>query len=210
MYVLALILYLCVCLVGCGRKEFVATEHLDDVILYVDGRELTLDDIAFTILDTETTVQEQAEAYSPEEPVKYWRAHVNGKFINLVAKDGIIKTAIHDEIFYRLAQKDQVTLKDKEIEKIRSEAKDYYKKLSTYQKEALDLQEEDIYKAMEKIGLVEKYEDLFMVENKCNIEDVIVDGPVYDQLLKEHDYRVNLEVWGDVPVGTITIWGNVL
>ena len=193
---------------GCGKEEFTVKGHLSDAVLRVDGKDLTLSDLAFYILDTETTVQKQALTYDPENPVSYWNLHMNGRFLVLMVKEGIIRTAVHDEIFYQMAKRDNLELTEEERSEVKKRAEDYYAGLSTFQKEAVGLNEDSLYLAMEKIGTAEKYVSLYSIEKNCSPEDLAVDGSEYESLLNQHKWKIYSTVWEEVKVGTVTLWEN--
>ncbi len=193
---------------GCGKEPFKAADRLQDTMVTVDDTELKLDDIAFLILETESSVQKQAKAYNSEEPAAYWRLHVNGRFIKDMVMDGIIGTAVHDFLFCKLANEGGIELTAGEHDVIEQKASSYYAGLSTFQKEALDLDEADILKAMERIGLAEKYSEFFCIEHRCEPEDARTDGAAYREFLK--DYHVSVSsVWKEVPIGRVTLWENL-
>ena len=93
-------------LCGCGvrQKTIVLTEHLDDTVLQLDGQKYPLRKLAFYIAYEEQTVQEQALLYNADDPNKYWNTHINGHFVRVRAREEAMNLAIHDFIFYNLAQ----------------------------------------------------------------------------------------------------------
>ena len=192
------------------KSRFAVEEHLQDTVIDVDGQPITLKDMAFWILDTETSVQEQALQYDFDEPEKYWRARVNSRFVNQMVKDGIVDTVIHDEVFYRMAIRDGVSLTDEEMSTVEEKAELYYQELTDPQKATLQISEEDIRAAMEKIGTAEKYAELFCIEKQCEYEDAAVSGNAYEEELNWHDYKLHHDVWNRVKVGTLTIPDNRL
>lgn len=192
------------------KSRFAVEEHLQSIIVEVDGQPITLKEMDFWILDTETTVQEQAVQYDAGQPEKYWRARVNSRFVNQMVKEGIIDTVIHDEIFYRMAERDGITLTAEELSVVEDKAQLYYRELTEEQKATLQISKEDILSAMQKIGTAEKYASYFCVEQQCAPEDAAVRGDVYLQELSHHEYEVNWDVWSRVKIGTLTIPENRL
>ncbi len=192
------------------KSRFAVEEHLQDTIIEVDGQPVTLQDMAFWILDTETTVQEQAVQYDPGEPERYWRARVNRRFVNQMVKEGIVNTVIHDEIFYQMAVRDGVVLTPEQMAVVEDKAELYYLELTDQQKATLQISEEDIRRAMEKIGTAEKYAEYFCIERNCQPEDAAVSGEAYERELSHHDYKLYRDVWNKVKVGTLTIPDNRL
>lgn len=203
------VLFTMVLFCGCGKKEFIPLEHLQDTMVTVNGTVLTLDDLGFYIQNTEATVQKQAYLYDQNDPGAYWRLHVNGRFVKEMVKDGIIDTAVHDTLFCQLAKQDGISLTAEEEEIVRTKAEEYYSELTTFQKEGLALDESDIVKAMEQIGLSEKYREYFCIEHSCEPEDAAVGGAAYSTFLASCEVQVE-KAWDEVPVGHVTLWENSL
>ncbi len=206
--VLAALLAACLVMTGCGKEAFVAADHLNDTMVTVDDTELKLDDLAFLILETESSVQKQAVRYDSKEPAVYWRLHVNGRFLKDMVMDGIIDTAVHDALFCKMAEENGIALTEDELSVIAKKASDYYAGLTTFQKEALDLDEADLKKAMERIGLSEKYSEYFCIEHQCEPEDARTDGAAYRAVLEDHRVSTSSD-WSKVPIGRVTLWENL-
>lgn len=87
------------------KQNIVYNEHLDDVAVTVNGKELTLRDMAFYVAFEEMNVEKQALVYDSGNPNKYWNIHTNGEFVRVTARKAAMSMAIHDEIFYEMAKK---------------------------------------------------------------------------------------------------------
>ncbi len=205
---LAILLSSCLALTGCGKDAFVPAEHLQDAMVTVDDTELKLDDLAFVILETEKSVQKQAVMYNEKEPDAYWRLHVNGRFLKDMVMEGIIDTAVHDTLFCAMAKESGIALSEEEHDLIREKASAYFADLTTFEKESLDLDEADIIKAMERIGLSEKYSEFFCIEHQCEPEEARTDGAAYRAFLESHRITVAPD-WNKVPIGRVTLWENL-
>lgn len=89
-----------------NREELVFSDSLSEVAVTIDIKELTLFDMAFYIAYLEKEVQKDAIIYNPEQPHKYWNVRTNNQFICKVVEEAVVDMAVHDEIFYRLAQEE--------------------------------------------------------------------------------------------------------
>ena len=138
--------------------------------------------------------------------------HINNvkEAMEQMVKDGIVDTVVHDEIFCRMAIRDGVSLTDEEMSTVEEKAELYYQELTDPQKATLQISEEDIRAAMEKIGTAEKYAELFCIEKQCEYEDAAVAGNAYVEEMNRHDYKLHHDVWNQVKVGTLTIPDNRL
>lgn len=87
------------------KQNIVYNEHLDDVAVTVNGKELTLRDMAFYVAFEEMNVEKQALVYDSDNPNKYWNIHTNGEFVRVTARKAAMSMAIHDELFYEMAKK---------------------------------------------------------------------------------------------------------
>ena len=111
-YILTIILGILVIITGYmsvqkGRKSqpLDYASSLDELAVTVDGESLTLRDMAFYVAYEEMEVEKQAVTYNPEDTNKYWNLHVDGEFIKLASKKYAIQMAVHDQIFYDMAQR---------------------------------------------------------------------------------------------------------
>ena len=57
------------------KQNIVYNEHLEDVAVNVNGKELTLRDMAFYVAYEEMNVEKQALVYDSDNPNKYWNIH---------------------------------------------------------------------------------------------------------------------------------------
>ena len=79
------------------KQNIVYNEHLEDVAVTVNGKELTLRDMAFYVAYEEMNVEKQALVYDSDNPNKYWNIHTNGEFVRVTARKAAMSMAIHDE-----------------------------------------------------------------------------------------------------------------
>ncbi|MFR6392560.1 MAG: hypothetical protein ACLUN0_06490 [Roseburia sp.] len=95
------------------RGKIVYRDYLSEDILTVDGEKLQLGDLAMYIAYEELKVEDEAAAYDYYDTNKYWNLHTSGRFVKEVAKTHVIEMAVHDEIFYRQAMAEKLTLDEK-------------------------------------------------------------------------------------------------
>ncbi len=76
------------------KQNIVYNEHLEDVAVTVNGKELTLRDMAFYVAYEEMNVEKQALVYDSDNPNKYWNIHTNGEFVRVAARKAAMSMAI--------------------------------------------------------------------------------------------------------------------
>lgn len=191
---------------GNNREDLVYRDNLDKVVLTVDGADLTLKDLAFYIAYEEKEVEELAKVYDESDTKKYWNLHIDGVFVKLSAKSAIIQMAVHDEIFYQLALEMELCLNEEEKAKLDISTEDFWNDLSDYDRTMkLGVDKEDISLQMEKIALAEKYQMILAGMNGYEYEDYAFSKEAYQEVLKEHKYKVKESVWNRIPIGDVTL-----
>lgn len=192
-----------------SKKMLVFKENLDKTAVTVDGKELSLEDIAFYIAYEETAIEEQAEIYSPENPNAYWNLHINGQFIQVAGKQAAMDMAIHDEIFYELALAEGLELSDEEMTALNSKESDFWSDLTEEQKERLGVSEDKILEAIKHLAMAEKYQTLLTEQSAYDGEDAYesysITGENYIEILKDHVYEVNDKVWEKIDFGNVVV-----
>ena len=104
-------------------------EYLDEWAVAIDEKEYAFRDLAFYLAYQEMTTEKQAEVYDLKQPVKYWNIHTNGVFVRAEAKKMAMEMAVHDEIFYQMADKNQIELNQKETEYMENQKLDFWNDL---------------------------------------------------------------------------------
>lgn len=172
----------------------------------VNGISRTFKDLAFYVAYEESEVEEQAKAYDDENREKYWNLHIDGEFVRVAARNAAIKMAIHDELFYQMAVKEEITLNSKEQQVLEMSQQDFWSDLTDYDKQdMLGVTREDICQQMERIALAEKYQNIYAGLTNYDVSDYIFTADAYDRLLAENEYKINEDVWQNVNFGTITL-----
>lgn len=187
------------------KQNIVYNEHLDDVAVIVNGKELTLRDMAFYVAYEEMNVEKQALVYDSDNPNKYWNIHTNGEFVRVAARKAAMSMAIHDEIFYEMAKKESITLTDDEKAALKNSEKDFWYDLSDIDgAKKLGVEKKDIYSSMEKSAIARKYQEIYAGLDNADITDYDFSGGRYEKLLEKNNYKKE-KVWKRVDMGNVTL-----
>lgn len=190
---------------GERRQYYNMPDALDEKVAVVDGRELTVGDLAFYIAYEEQRVEQDAYIYNPEDTGDYWRLYTNGTFVRTEARRVAMEMAIHDEIFYRMAVADGLELDEKEEQYLANSQYDFWSDLEEEQREALGVGLETINETMRRIALAEKRQNLYAQMEGCAYEEYSFSGQKYQELLEDHEYEIIEENWNRVHIGSITV-----
>ncbi len=189
-----------------NRQPLVYREHLDKIVLTVDDREMTLGDLAYYIAMQELAMDEQASVYDMENKNAYWGLRFGSHgFVKTEAKEMILDTAIHDEIFYQMAVKEGILLDEEEQRLLELKHYDFWSDLTEEQRKRIGVDKEQLKKRMEEISVAQKYQFLYALENSVVSEDYECNGEGYLQLLEEHEVQTDNSVWNRVPFGEVIV-----
>ena len=188
-----------------NRQDLIYAESLSELAVSVDGKELTLFDMAFYVAYQEKEVQKDAVIYNKEKPHRYWNAHTNGQFVRVVAEQAVVDMAVHDEIFYNLAVLEGLELDEKEETYLANEISDFCSDVTGEQLAQLGVTVEDIKAAMKKIALANKYQSILAQMEERDYTEYDYTGSAYQELLKEYEVIINESVWDRISVGNITV-----
>lgn len=188
------------------RQQIVYPESLDKVAASVNGTSLTLRDIAFYVAYEEAEVEKQAFAYDAEHPKQYWSLHLNNTYVYAAARNAVIQMAIHDEVFYQMAQKEEISLTDEEEQALSDKEQEFWQDLVEDDKDAmLGVTEEDIAETMRRIAYAEKYQSIYAQMQGASYEDYAFSEEAYVALLEKQDYTINQKIVKRLGVGSITL-----
>ena len=187
------------------KSSLIYNESLSKVAVTVNENDLTLTDLAFYFAYQEKSIQEQAIVYDPENTRKYWNLHTSDGFMNEIAKEAAVDMAVHDEIFYQLADAEGIDLDAEETVYFENEYYDFCADLEEEQWIALGVTEETIRESMYKVAVANKYQSILAVMEGVSYEDYNFDGAAYQELLVEHVCVEDEEVWRRIPIGRITV-----
>lgn len=188
------------------RQQIVYSESLDKVAASVNGTSLTLRDIAFYVAYEEAEVEKQAFAYDAEHPKKYWGIRLNGSYVYAAARNAVIQMAIHDEVFYQMAQKEEISLTEEEELALSEKEQEFWQDLVDDGKDTrLGVSEADIEETMRRIAYAQKYQTIYAQMQEASYEDYEFSEEAYVALLDEQDYTINKKIVKRLGVGSITL-----
>lgn len=192
---------------GCGARQqtIVFREHLDDTVLKLDGESYALRELAFYVAYEEQMIQEQALLYDSKSPRKYWNTHMNGHFTSVRARQEAMNFAIHDFIFYEMAQETGMELTDEEIDYAQSKADDFWMDLEERGQQRLGVAQDELTEDMLRMALAQKYQELYAMMEDVPVEDFDIDGDAYAALLEEHTYKIKTNIWEGISMGSVTV-----
>lgn len=197
------------------HNKFVYEEHLDDVVLTVDGREITLRELSYYVYDVETKIDKQARIYNPEDPLDYWNTYFNsgteGGYISEMAKDTVLETCVCDLIYEDMALQSGYELTSEEKEEISRKAEIMYAKLSEKQRQATGLTKELIAEAMCRESLVVKFASEYFENvdftgySGYREQLVSYSGEYYKkEILPQHEVEYHNAVVKELSIGRVT------
>lgn len=188
-----------------SRQPIEVSKNLKAIAVTVDGEALTLRDMAFYIAYQEKEVQDEAILYNPKNPRRYWNTHTNGHFIRVLAEEAVINMAVHDELFYRLAEENELTLTEEEEAYLANEVLDFCGDLKEAQYERLGVTPEELEASMRKIALANKYQSILAQMEEVPYEAYNYTGENYEAFVSGHEVELNEAVWDRVTVGKVTV-----
>ena len=140
-----------------NREDIIYNESLSSVVAVVEDESITLREFAVYVAHQEAQVQEQAIIYDPEDTRKYWNVHTDGTYISHAARNEAMSMAIHDELFYQLAQEFDLSFSEEEMQILENDVEDCWNDLVDEEKEKrLGITKEDVYNTMYKIAISQK------------------------------------------------------
>ncbi|MDE7436110.1 MAG: hypothetical protein K2N01_09890 [Lachnospiraceae bacterium] len=186
-------------------KPIEYAQHLDEVLLTVDGQDITLAECAYYVASGELMVEEQALIYDYHNPQSYWNLHINGEFVKVAAKQSVLDKVVHDEIFYRQALAEGLTLTEEEQQTVRTRQEDFWMDLTEEQRSKLGVSREEMDVAIDKAALAEKYQNEIAAANNSDYEGYSVGALPYETMLGEHTYEVDEAKWAKISFGDIIL-----
>lgn len=211
--ILILVIVICI-LAGLGyysyhtnkmKEKLVYRDVLDDVVVTVDSKQLLARDLAFYVAYEERTVENQAEIYDDEDTNAYWNLHINGEFMKVTARKAAMNMAVHDEIFYEMAEKEDISLSEEETSTLEQKQSDFWMDLSDEAKERLTVGQDEINEVMRRMALAQKYQNIYADMQGESYEDYDFEGDAYLKLKEQHQVTVNEKVWDRLDFGNITL-----
>ncbi len=188
------------------REKLVYRENLEKKAVTVNDVTLTLQDVAFYVGYEEQEVENQARVYNAEDTNKYWNLHIDGEFVKVAARNAAIQMAIHDEIFYQMAQKEGMELNDMEESYLESAFYDYWTDLTEREGEkGLGVSRDAIQETMRKVTIAQKYQMIY--ENLQGVPSGTYDFTTDDfaTMREENKVEINEKVWGLIDFGNVSL-----
>lgn len=212
-YIVTVVLFILVIILGwrCyekgeAKKPLNYPDCLDKKAVRVNDTELTLRDLAFYVAYEEGEVEKQAEVYDPDDPNSYWNVHTDGQFVKVAARNAAIQLAIHDEIFYQLAEADHTTLTEEEQESLDNSISDFWSDLTDREGDAgLGVTREDIAAAMKRAAIAQKYQYIYEELMGADHGDYDCYGDAYEALRDKQKCTIYKNVWSRVNFGRVTV-----
>lgn len=191
------------------RKEqepIVYKESLDETAVEVNQETLTLRDMAFYVAYEEAEVEKKAVVYDSDHPENYWNMRVKGGFTRVVARNAAMQMAIHDVLFYQMAEEDGITLTEEDERLLKDAQEDFWADLTDREGEQiLGVEKKDMDEAMRRIAYAQKYQAIYAELQGKSYEDYEFTAEAYKKLLKKQDYKINESVWKRVRFGSVTL-----
>lgn len=187
------------------KENLVYKDVLDETAVTVDSKALLVRDMAFYVAYEERTVEDQAEIYDDEDTNAYWNLHINGEFMKVTARNAAMNMAVHDEIFYEMAQAEGISLSEEETATLEQKQSDFWMDLSDEAKERLAVSQDEINEVMGRMALAQKYQNIYAGMQGAGYEDYDFEGDAYLKLKEQHQVVINEKVWDRLDFGNITL-----
>lgn len=180
---------------------------LELVAVVVNGRELTLRDLAYYVAHQEMEGQRRGELIDPDHPRTYWNTYIDpGLIVKEATRNSAMQMAVHDEIFYWMALENGIELSDEERTALLDSENDFWDDLSDYNgAERLGISREDLNRVMERIALAQRYQTIYALLHGADYEDYEYDKEAYQALLQQNECEIRRKVWGRVDFGNVVV-----
>lgn len=187
------------------RQKLSFPDSLEVTVAVVDGRELTLRDMAFYIAYEETQIEETARIYNPKDTNEFWRLRADHAYFRSEGKQTALDMAVHDAIFYQLAMEEELELTEEEQRYLANDQYDFWSDLEEEQRERLGASEDDVKETMRQMALAEKYQYLLAAIENREFDDYSITGAAYQSIMEEHEIELDETIWERVPFGSVTV-----
>ena len=197
-----------------GRFEY--SDHLDEAVITVDDRSVTLREFGYYIYEVEAFTQKQALLYDPENPEHWWNTHfsagLDSQFVCDYAKKVALSVCIADEIYYQEAVSHGIALSSDEVRQAADEGRTFFKAMDEAQIRSTGLDEETVVAMSTKHALSSKY-SMHLIESEHLVlrsgepqKLVNWDGTYYlEEVLPKHVTWTNDELLRNITLGKITV-----
>lgn len=191
-------------------------DHFDDIVISVDGENISLREFGYYIYQVEAFVQNQALLYDPENPKLWWNTHfsagLDSQFVCDYAKKVALNTCICDQIYYEEAIHSGLVIDEACKAKINKEAQEMFESMTSSQLAATGLSQEDIIKMHRKHVIASVYAESLATKldlgnyDKEPKELLNWDGEYYEEeILPMHEIKQNDKILDNITLGKITV-----
>lgn len=188
------------------RTKLVYKDSLDREVAEVNGKKLTLSDMAFYVAYEENQVEQQALAYDAGDTSKYWNLHTNGTYVRVAARNATIQMLVHDELFYQMAVAEGIELNDEEEKSLLLSIQDFWYDLENGEKEKrLGIDRQNIENAMRKMMYAQKMQLIYSQLQGAAYEDYEFYTDSYQAYAKTQDVTIKKDVLKRIRFGNVTL-----
>ncbi len=200
-----------------SEPEYAVSDHLDAVVMTIDGNPVTLKDTGVYIASIEKTVDAMARTYNADNPLEFWKVHFsageNSTFTNEYAISYVQNLYVYDYVMEQEAYKKGLELSSAQTETARKEGTQAYAQLTDKARENLKLTEDDVIAVYTRKKLVSLYVNSVateMINSGYEGDDLStqlnVDGEFYNSSIKtNYDVKIITKEWEKLPIGSVTI-----
>lgn len=197
------------------KNKFVYEESLDEVVITVDERQVTLRQLSYYVYYVEREIDKQARIYNREDPLDYWNTYFNSGlkagYISEMAEDAILGSCVCDMIYEQMAIDSGYELTSEEKEETGQQAERIYATLSQMQKDRTGLTTEIIDQVLQRKALVVKFASEYFESvdfsgySGYREELVSYAGEYYQkEILPLHDVNYNQNIVAEWKIGRVT------
>lgn len=197
-------------------RRFNYADHLDETVITVDERSITLREFGYYIFRVEAYIQKQALIYDPEDPLHWWHIHFDAgedsQFVSDYAKTFAINLCIAEEIYSREAVNRGMTLDENEEDLMTDDAMEMLDNMDQKQMNSTGLKKEMVIELSRKHALATKYAGWLADNTDLSAYPdepaklVDWDGAYYrEKVLPWHSVVTNDDLLDKISLGTITV-----
>lgn len=197
------------------NNQFTYEQHLDDTVITVDDRQVTLRQLGYYVYYVELQIDKQARIYNPEDPLDYWNTYFNsgveGGYISEMARDAVLGSCVCDLIYEQMAREQGYELTAEEKKLAEEQAEIFCAKMSEKQRQKTGLTIESVKDVLERKALVVKFaadyfENVdFTGYSGYREELVSYAGDYYlEEILPLHKVEFNKEIVEELHIGRVT------
>lgn len=198
------------------QSVFVYEESLEDTVMTVDGRDLSLREFGYYIYQVESFLNEQAIVYDPSDPRAYWNkrfmARRPGAFVSVMGRNKAYDICVCDLIYEEMARAQGYVLTEEEQKKAREEADWAFRKMTEAQRTKTGLTKELVEDIHCRKKLVAKFAKDYVKTIDFDgytgyREELISAGGAYYErvILPEHTVQINERIKYALKFGRITV-----